>query len=105
MAKVSIMVTGGDIPICDDKNVAPFSNVIKSGVNDTISHVMLTAFNVLQDCVNAWSEGGLQRNQLGALDSALMTVLGKFGDANAKVRGEASSTLSFCAGSDASSLA
>ena len=26
-----------------------------------------------------------------------MTVLGKFGDANAKVRGEASSTLSFCA--------
>ncbi|GMH57658.1 hypothetical protein TrST_g2332 [Triparma strigata] len=97
LAKICVMISDNTVPICEDKHIAPFCNVIKKGVNDSISHVMLTAFNVLQDCVNAWSDGNMQRSSLTGLDGALMTVLTKFGDANGKIRGEASATLSFVA--------
>ena len=39
----------------------------------------------------------MARSSLNGLDGALMTVLTKFGDNNAKIRGEASATLSFVA--------
>jgi len=51
----------------------------------------------VQDCVNAWAEGGLKKGGLGAVDVCLGMVLGKFGDASSKVRAESSAALSFIA--------
>jgi hypothetical protein len=96
LAKCCVLISNNDVNVCD--NITSFCNLIKLGLNDTISHVLLTALNVLQDCVNAWSEGNINRSQLSAsVDSCLSTVLNKFGDASSKVRGEASSALSFIA--------
>ena len=63
---------------------------------------MLTSLNILQDCVSAWSAGGLRGSVITQhLDPCLIMVLTKFGDASSKVRGEASQTLSFVADSTA----
>jgi centrosomal protein CEP104 len=98
LAKCCVLISNSEVDVCDEKLIGQFCNLIKAGLSDTISHVLLTALNVLQDCVNAWAEGNLQRAQLGSnVDACLATVIVKFGDASAKVRGEAAAALSFIA--------
>ena len=46
LAKCCVLISGGEVDVC--KNVQGFCNLIKAGLSDTISHVLLTALNVLQ---------------------------------------------------------
>ena len=97
LTKVCILISNEAIDIsASPQSVAQLCTLIKGGLNDKISQVVLTSFDILLECVTTWSDRGLNvtsREYASHVDSALNAVLAKFGDANLKVRGEAQAII------------